>query len=937
MWCYQKPGFETLLLAQLQKQQQSSQFCDTVLKADGVSVPAHSCVLSAISSQFSTALSQTPALGQKRLLEFGPLGASTLLHMVRLLYSGEMVGEGERERQEAVSAASKLGIHGLVEISHIDGENRKMRDERLFTEVGVQTDSRILEENQVKLGGWKREVRDGATFLWRERLPTRGTEIWTQTEDLQISGSSCSQLPVTYETIDLNALQTLSRTDPLQLPYVPMSVAYPNEDSHGYGPSSVSAATPTLPVHYSSVHNNVFSVPNQATPHAAETSHWGQDMGRTSEVEEWPEEEFEQFEGNIPGFINYFLKPDHEEDSSKRRGRRRQGAGVGGVRQSGMRGRPRGRGRLTQTVDVQDVGVSKLSKMYLERWGVYLNRTGQGGGVVGRKLYMKSREFVRSGRSTRRRKGRGIEWDLDQSATILKSEKRKSGRPRKAVITPVQAPVSPPQRVQRDTKQPTVRSSEEQPEQIDQLLEEVMMGLEILPNNNTKSQTFSSTRRHGTPGTMKTERGQCGSTAVVTVGFGGKDPPTSEVPVLQQQNEGELTDILDQFLQSFERLESAAAQSSSESTELHINVNRYRKHNQLSVLKPQHPALSTQTPTRPSTSTQSETSGTDSPMGTAQTSAQQRKNLGKSSPAKKRPVRRKTCYLLSLEKPRTKSKKSEALNREEVKQRVTRQLQQRPVVKLERRKTLPDNIKVQELSQSPGPRAKKCTSPMWGTKTYPIRSRFKEAQIMDAMPFLEEPVSNCRIKATKHGFLTLSSPPGVSLSTVEEQMESNEDEAGSDTRESEHRGRKRASDSDEEMSNAAEVKRICFDSDAEVIDVETISQSDRVQINNTREERSTDAESSDIIDVDNLDRDFSETELKRETLVHTEVNCSLRADITAGEPEDLDSDIDVIGGSSPAPSPVLISWTDSSEAEEDTDTDALDQQTVLSKGRLVHC
>lgn len=36
MWCYQKPGFEALLLAELQRQQQCSQFCDTLLKAGGI-------------------------------------------------------------------------------------------------------------------------------------------------------------------------------------------------------------------------------------------------------------------------------------------------------------------------------------------------------------------------------------------------------------------------------------------------------------------------------------------------------------------------------------------------------------------------------------------------------------------------------------------------------------------------------------------------------------------------------------------------------------------------------------------------------------------------------------------------------------------------------------------------------------------------------------
>ncbi|XP_055080735.1 uncharacterized protein LOC129456578 [Periophthalmus magnuspinnatus] len=958
MWCYQKPGFEALLLAELQKQQQSSQFCDIVLKADGVSVPAHSCVLSAISSQFSTSLSQTPTPTQKRLLEFRSLGACTLLHLVRLLYSGEMVGEGEREKREAVSAAARLGIHGLVEVSHIDGEHRRVQDECLYTEVAVQTDSQLFGENQVRLGGWRREVKDGTTVLWRERLPTCGTEIWTQTEDLQTSSPSCSQPPITYETIDLNALQSLGHTEPLQIPYVPMSVVCPIEDSHSYGQSSVSVATLSPAVDYSSVHNHGLPISNQAMPCAAETPHWGQNMGRASGMDELADEGFQQFEGNIPGFINYFLNPEHEKGSNRRRGRRRQGVGLGGARQSGMRGGPRGRRGLTQTVDVQDVGVSKLSKMYLQRWGMYVNRTGQGGGAVGRKLYVKSREFVRSRRSTLRQKGRGLERDMDQYATIrVKSEaarRGQRGRPRRGISAPVQELVSPPQRARRGTKWPTAQGPEEQPEHIDLLLEEVMMGMDIIPNNNAKSQITSSTCHHGAPAAIEREKRQCGTTTLVGMACGGRDPPSSEVPVLQQQNKGELTDILDQFLQSFECLESAEAQSSSESSESHTSVKQYRKHNiQLSLHTPHCSA--TPTPIRFDASTTSETSGTDSPVGPAQIFAQQSKNSEKACPARKRPARRKRDFLFSLEKPKTKKRPAGgALNKEEVKQRITRQLQLIPVVKLERRDIPPESIKVQELSQSAELRAKKSPTQLWGTKTYPIRSRFKEAQITDAIPFLEVPLSNYKSKTTKHGLLPSPSCRGISLSTVEEQMESYEDENGSDMREPEQRGRKRASDSNEDMSSNVEVKRICHNSaqstsqtaDTEVIDVETISPSstsNTVLINNTGEadvidkENSTDTENNAIIDVEGLEGDFNETGLNREDLVHTEMICSLRADIvTAGKPEDLDNDIDVIGGSSPAPSPVFLSWTDSSEAEEDTEADTLDQQAVaLPKERLV--
>lgn len=36
MWCYQKPGFDSLLLTELQRQQQCSHFCDTMLRTRGI-------------------------------------------------------------------------------------------------------------------------------------------------------------------------------------------------------------------------------------------------------------------------------------------------------------------------------------------------------------------------------------------------------------------------------------------------------------------------------------------------------------------------------------------------------------------------------------------------------------------------------------------------------------------------------------------------------------------------------------------------------------------------------------------------------------------------------------------------------------------------------------------------------------------------------------
>ncbi|XP_031652969.1 BTB/POZ domain-containing protein 18-like [Oncorhynchus kisutch] len=98
MWRYQRPGFKALLLAELQRQRRCRQFCDKVLRAEGVSVPAHSYILSALSPQLSCALSTAPAppSGQSQLLDFQVFGACTLVRLVGLLYSGRWWERGRR-------------------------------------------------------------------------------------------------------------------------------------------------------------------------------------------------------------------------------------------------------------------------------------------------------------------------------------------------------------------------------------------------------------------------------------------------------------------------------------------------------------------------------------------------------------------------------------------------------------------------------------------------------------------------------------------------------------------------------------------------------------------------------------------------------------------------------------------------------------------------
>lgn len=412
-------------------------------------MPAHSCILSAISPHFSSALSSTPAppAGQSRLLEFRSLSTCSLLHMVRLLYSGEMAGEGEEEKQEAISAAAKLGIHGLVEVTKRDRKSRNGDRDCQHTEVGVQTEPRMFEESEARRDRWRREVREGSTFLWKEMLSNGGKDSWTQTEELQVNTAASYHSAASYETIDMSALQSLGQTDshlvPSPIPYVPLSLIYPPDVNQTPQPSSASAASlqeSTAAEHspvavavqpYASVPPSLLPFSSLATLCAADPRSWwtgpkggGRDVAAG---EEWEDEGLEQFQDNIPGFINYFLNPDKMKESYRGRARSQRGAGAEGARRAGTGERRarrpqartggRGRGGLTQMVDVQDVGVSRLQKLFLQRGGMQVCRTGQGGGAVGRKLHLKTRELVK--KSCQRRRGRGRAWDFSQSGELL--------------------------------------------------------------------------------------------------------------------------------------------------------------------------------------------------------------------------------------------------------------------------------------------------------------------------------------------------------------------------------------------------------------------------------------------------------------------------------------------------------------------------------------
>lgn len=139
------------LVVGLQRQQKSSQFCDTLLQTEsktmnrfqikekpnlvvkynnlfhhlvnyfftsyeGISVPTHSCVLAALSPYLCQRLSASPSppFGQKRQLQLQAVTSQTLLKLVGLLYSGQLEVRGSKEQNDVLAAAHQLGIGDLV-------------------------------------------------------------------------------------------------------------------------------------------------------------------------------------------------------------------------------------------------------------------------------------------------------------------------------------------------------------------------------------------------------------------------------------------------------------------------------------------------------------------------------------------------------------------------------------------------------------------------------------------------------------------------------------------------------------------------------------------------------------------------------------------------------------------------------------------------------
>ncbi|CAN9515001.1 unnamed protein product [Ophioblennius macclurei] len=920
MWCYRKPDFQTLLISELQRQQQRSQFCDVVLQAKGVSVPAHSCVLSAISPFISSSLPSSPLLpaGMRQPVDCQALDSCTLLHMVELFYSGEMNGEGETEKQEAIYAAAKLGIDGLVEVTRRDSNRGPQREAGLSANAGVQTEP--AEKARTR---WRREVRDGTAYLWKETVSDGGQDVWTQTEEFLMNPGS-PHPPASFQTIDMSSLQSLGQINSQLVPaqIVPVSVVYDqNQWTHGSsvpfegsavgGTQCIPAPGPSSLLHYSS----------QVIPEMQ--AGWSAPQMAPQEI---ADQHFEQFDGNIPGFISHFLNPEEGGSRGRRAGRRRRAA-RGGMRRGGTaarrrpRGKLRGRGRgtLTQMVDVQEVSAAagRLQKLFRHRLAGRPSRSGQGGGAAGRRLQVKTRELVISGATRQRkraslkvwefsqtgdlqlcrhrggRRGGGIQWERRMNITPLVEQSGSSAHRtltlRKRLSSEDVATLTPPSAARHCSPSaatsflPPAASllhtcslplpvSSNPPEHIDRLLEEVMMGLDILPSSGAvaslsqNQQQSHASNRHGSP----EDAG----------GAAGSRPAGLEASVPQQVREGEMNRILDQFLQSFEQyVGGEEMQTGAESRAVVA-----QPHGRPNARAPQ--------PSRRPQATKDKSGET--PPSSSQP-------LGAFPPRRTKPPAKKRRKEHPLqEKKKVKLQMAVTVHDVDVADsgQVEKQLQQIPVVKLGRSRSLPAvpppdlscwRIKVEDRGRMEA--ALPAVDPskflneknlllFAGRKSYPLRSQFKKES-----PSVHDKLLPSAGKPRRRRSRTKTR-------SVQPQNK---------TEEPRSRKRKRRKSNLDPVDVTA-TKKARLDLTA----LENGPRSESAE-SASRSARATDT----LVEVAEEREDDSQPPESR-TDPPPSVSPPQRLS------QEQDEEVDVIGASSPEPEPVTIHWTESSE-EEDVD------------------
>ncbi|KAL2077482.1 hypothetical protein ACEWY4_026986 [Coilia grayii] len=399
--------FEQLLVNKLQKQQHRIQFCDIVIQAQDVSVPVHSSVLSAFSPRLCEFLSTLPALpgGRSRVIELEAVEGRTLLRLVRWLYTGTVEGEG-RDLQKA---ADKLGITLFQE--RVEEEKRRGEGEEPLKDGAVGKRGNTERRNEEKRGMKRRGCKDAET-------QTDGGKHTVETDmqtDLDITSSQNAQC--LYNRPSLVDFQSgMPPLDPIgQLPWVTETCFQTSTDVNAL--MALTGDTNAIPVELPStldesmVRQLISAVaveppdcaPSLFLPAPEDQPTGTERLGNAAAMEGGRAElveGFEQFEGNIPEFISYFL----DSTGPRRRGRRMRRSGRrarGGEKRGSERGserarRPRGGVGKGAKEDKQTVG--KVERRFPLREGrpADLMWRGVGGGRIGTSLHLPPRKKCRT-------------------------------------------------------------------------------------------------------------------------------------------------------------------------------------------------------------------------------------------------------------------------------------------------------------------------------------------------------------------------------------------------------------------------------------------------------------------------------------------------------------------------------------------------------------
>ncbi|XP_075946813.1 uncharacterized protein LOC142948583 isoform X2 [Anarhichas minor] len=301
---YRWPGYKKQLLGELQRQQNNAQFCDVLLKTEGISVPTHSCILAALSPFLCQKLSASPSppSGQKRELRLQAVKAQTLLKIVGLLYSGEVEVTGSAEQNDLLSAARQFGITDLVE-GQKNGEVGEGEPQKsCFGSCRERNESGKMQDAQVQAegAGWRNTVspiekRSCVSTGRRNVKADQKTTGCSNTHSVQTEHPTPGPEPSVAKHLDCSiSLQSQSVTLDKHFSFAPcphISCVHSGAQSDGESTSDRSSGSVTNPTPTSSLSSNVmtFSISlnddaNSTTPQEDGTYQQSSEIGDSIQV-----------------------------------------------------------------------------------------------------------------------------------------------------------------------------------------------------------------------------------------------------------------------------------------------------------------------------------------------------------------------------------------------------------------------------------------------------------------------------------------------------------------------------------------------------------------------------------------------------------------------------------------------------------------------------